>query len=285
MEVEVEGAGVDELLVAQPLDPGPQQPRDRLAAQARRVLRHEGGLGDGVEARGERDALVEDQIHDVAAAGLAEQLEQQGRRGPRGRPGSSWCPGTRSASTRASRSSRASRGRSRNSPPTWVEKAPRASENCADVGDGIGQRARAVRGRSSSARRGRRAKPSSRSTSWIAVTLSRSVAGALELVADVVDGEVALAQGDNARADGVLARLGLRPVRDVAEEVPVHLVPEAPAEDAEGAGLVAEPAGGLGRRQSPRRSRRAAPRTGAGAGGPVRGRTGSRRKLMWCSFG
>jgi hypothetical protein len=73
-------------------------------------------------------------------------------------------------------------------------------------------------------------------------------AGAVEFVADVVDGEVALAQGNHAAAHRVLAGLGFRPVGARPEEVPVHLVPEAPAEDAEGSGLVAEPTGHLGRR-------------------------------------
>ncbi len=67
-------------------------------------------------------------------------------------------------------------------------------------------------------------------------------------IVDVVDGEVALAQRNHPGAHRVLARLGFRPVDALAEEVAVHLVPEAPAEDAEGAGLVAEPEGHLGRR-------------------------------------
>jgi hypothetical protein len=74
-------------------------------------------------------------------------------------------------------------------------------------------------------------------------------AGPLELIADVVHREVALAQGDDAGADRVLAGLGFRAVRGLPEEVAVHLVAKAPAEDAESAGLVAEPEGhGGGRR-------------------------------------
>ncbi|MGH6689354.1 MAG: hypothetical protein ACREF4_01550 [Gammaproteobacteria bacterium] len=74
-------------------------------------------------------------------------------------------------------------------------------------------------------------------------------AGPLELIADVVHGEVALAQDDDAGAHRVLARLGFRAVRGLPEEVAVHLVAKAPAEDPEGAGLVAEPEGhGGGRR-------------------------------------
>jgi len=75
-------------------------------------------------------------------------------------------------------------------------------------------------------------------------------AGAVEFIADVVDGEVALAQRDHAGPHRVLARLGLRPVGTRVEEVAVHLVSEAPAKDAEGPGLVAEPNGDLGGRRA-----------------------------------
>src|SRR5204863_1438789 len=49
VKIEIEGARVDQLLVAQPFDPASQQPRDGLAAEARRVLRHERRLGDRVQ--------------------------------------------------------------------------------------------------------------------------------------------------------------------------------------------------------------------------------------------
>ena len=68
----------------------------------------------------------------------------------------------------------------------------------------------------------------------------------LELVADVVDRQVALAQGDDARPDRVLPWLHLGAVRDVSEEVAVHPMPEPPAEHAERPGLVAEEGRGLG---------------------------------------
>src|ERR1700682_5827438 len=58
-----------------------QEPSRRTMAftsQAGRILRHVGGLGDGIEAGGQRHALVEDQVHDMAAARFAEHLEQQG---------------------------------------------------------------------------------------------------------------------------------------------------------------------------------------------------------------
>ena len=74
----------------------------------------------------------------------------------------------------------------------------------------------------------------------------RLLAAALEFVADVVDGEIAFAKLHDLRARGVFVGLGLWAVGDIAEEVAVHVVAEAPAKDAEGACLVAEASGRLG---------------------------------------
>ena len=68
VKVEVERAGVDQLVLAKRFDPGAQEAADRLAPQPGGVLPHEGRLRDRVEPRGERDALVKDQIHHMAAA-------------------------------------------------------------------------------------------------------------------------------------------------------------------------------------------------------------------------
>jgi hypothetical protein len=63
-----------------------------------------------------------------------------------------------------------------------------------------------------------------------------------------VDRVVLLAQGDHALAYRTFARLGLRPSCGLLKErATIHFVSEAPAQIAEGAGLVAEPAGGFGR--------------------------------------
>ncbi len=55
------------------------------------------------------------------------------------------------------------------------------------------------------------------------------LAGLFELVADVVHGEIALAECDDALAHSVLPRLRPRAARNVTEEVPLHVVTEAPA--------------------------------------------------------
>lgn len=55
------------------------------------------------------------------------------------------------------------------------------------------------------------------------------LARVLELVADVVNGQVALAQGDNAFANRIFLGLRLGAVEQVTEELAVHMVAEAPA--------------------------------------------------------
>jgi hypothetical protein len=139
-------------------------------------------------------------------------------------------------------SRRASSGKSKNRPPALVENVRRARENARTSGDGVGQGARAARTLLIGPA-GQPGEPFRPQDFLDGRDTERRRARALELVADVVHGEVALAEGDDAGAHGVFARLRRRPVRDLAEELAVHLVAEAPAEDAEGAGLVAEPEG------------------------------------------
>jgi hypothetical protein len=74
-------------------------------------------------------------------------------------------------------------------------------------------------------------------------------ASALELVANVVDGQVLLSQCDDQLTHGVLAGLALWPMWDVAKEVAVHLVAKSPTQDTKGSGLIAEAACRLRRRQ------------------------------------
>jgi hypothetical protein len=74
VEVEIERAGVDQVRVAEPRDPATQESHDGGATQPRGVLPQEGGLGEGIEAGRERDALVEHEVHHVTAAPLAHEL-------------------------------------------------------------------------------------------------------------------------------------------------------------------------------------------------------------------
>ena len=71
----------------------------------------------------------------------------------------------------------------------------------------------------------------------------------LERTADVVDRVVALAQGDDLRPAAALVGLRLGALAGGGEEVGQAAVSELVAEDMEGAGRVAEAAGGFGGRQ------------------------------------
>jgi hypothetical protein len=73
------------------------------------------------------------------------------------------------------------------------------------------------------------------------------LAGLLELVADVVDGQVVFPQGDDPLTDGILLGLGLGTPDDIPEELPIHFVAEPKDENSKGTWLVAETASDLAR--------------------------------------
>jgi hypothetical protein len=245
VEVEVERGGIDQPLGPQPLDPRPQQAHDGFAAQARGVLRHVGRLGQGVEAHGEGHALVEEQIHDVTAAGPPEQLEDEG--GPDGM-GRRDHGGARelTAADHGIEVEAGQQGQEQKEPAGPSGEDAGGQGEGADIGDGVGRWPRAARALLIGAA-GQPGKAFGAEHFLDGGDTELGRARPFQLIANVVDGEVALAERNDAGADRVLARLRGRPVRARAEEVAVHLVPEAPAEDAEGAGLVAEPEGDLGR--------------------------------------
>jgi len=199
-----------------------------------------------LEAHGERDALIEEQIHHVAAAGLAEQLEDQ-RRPHRIRRGDHLRARELAARHHGVEVEPGQQGQEQEETPDARGEHAGRQRELPDIGDRLGQRPGGpgplLVGPARQAREALRPQH----------LLDRGDAEppgarAVEFVADVVDGEVALAQRNHAGAHRVLAGLGFRPVRALAEEVAIHLVPEAPAEDPEGPGLIAEPTGHLGRR-------------------------------------
>src|SRR6266849_2139041 len=134
------------------IQPGLHEAQADLVVDARGVGRQVGAFGDNVDACKQRDGLIRPQVHDVAFALGADQF--QGQETADGLK--------RAAVTTACRSMRSSKGTNRNSPAKGVRK---------ELGDKFKRRTSAtsaisgftVTGRSSSARRGRRAKPSSRS--------------------------------------------------------------------------------------------------------------------------
>src|SRR6266508_4055791 len=106
-------------------------------------------------------------------------------------------PGKRHRATSESRSNRASSGRSRNRPPAWVVNSRSASE---------------IIGTS------RKPRESSVAEHLLYAGDAEAVlAGLFELVADVVHGEIALAECDDALAHSVLPRLRPRAARNVTE--------------------------------------------------------------------
>ena len=132
----------------------------------------------------------------------------------------------------------------RNSPPHWVlivrgvsEKA-RTSATASTVGRGRG-------GRSSSPRRGRRAKPS-----WRRNLLdgggAQGLALLLEKFADLIGGMILFSQGHDQVPGGGLLGLRLGTVPRVEEEGGVGIATELVAEDAEGAGGITEVGGDVG---------------------------------------
>ena len=145
-----------------------------------------------------------------------------------------------------------------------------------------------VAGRSSSRRRGSRAKPSSRSRTARALMLSCG-RPARQFPLDVVDGEVPLAHRHDQLADAVPERGGLRAALRVAEEGGRGFSGRG-GTGGRGRGRrrgSSRSAGRPRRRRVPRRSRRGGPRTGGGAGfGCGRlGRSGLLRGVaVACSF-
>ena len=101
------------------------------------------------------------------------------------------------------------------------------------------------------------------------------MAGGSEFALHVIDGEIAFAHGHGQITNAVAGGRGLRSALRLAEEGSAFLrvVAELMAEDAEGAGGVAEAAGDFGRRAPHRRSRRGGLRTGAARGTEGKGRS------------
>src|SRR6516225_3325062 len=151
MEIEVERVPRKKLVARQPLPPR-QQSGHLGGTEAGGVFRQIALLGHDIEAGEQSQALPTNQGHHLALPLHAPELQRQ------------------EGAARVSKWRRRRSGMNRNSPPHWVlivrgvsEKA-RTSATASTVGRGRG-------GRSSSPRRGRRAKPSWRRTSWTAVGL------------------------------------------------------------------------------------------------------------------
>src|SRR5262249_19461434 len=158
VEIEVEGRPPGQLQAGHGVEPGAQHLGVTRRVDAAAVVGQERTLGDDVESGEQGQSLIEDRTHDVGVAGpKGFKASKEGRAQPAGIIAE---PGKLAWRTRRSKGTAARLGRNRNSPPNWVRKARgarsswRTSATSAVVGREPG-------GRSSSRRRGRRAKPSS----------------------------------------------------------------------------------------------------------------------------
>src|SRR5512143_1305072 len=165
-------------------------------------------------------------------------------------------PGKRACASRFSKGIRPSQGRNRNKPPKRV-RTLRGLKSRARTSAAAAAWARGCSGRSSSRRRGRRAKPSASTLSAPARQAREALgleherdgggaegrAGLGQGTADVVDRQVLLAQGDHLLAHGIGLRGALGPFGGGQEEAAIGLRAELVAQHAEAAGGVAEALG------------------------------------------
>jgi len=131
-------------------------------------------------------------------------------------------------------------GEEQEQPPGVSGKGPLGQGEMSDIGDFIGGGARALR--TFLVKTARKASepgvPQDLLNAGDAQYLSF---GLLEVIVDIVDGEIALAKRNNAFTDRILAGLCLGTVRNILEERAVPVVAELPTKAAEGAVLIAEP--------------------------------------------
>src|SRR5437870_6147979 len=161
MKVQVERGAMGQAGLLDLIQPSLHEAQAGPVVDARGVSRQVRAFGDNVDACKQRDRLICHQVHDVAFALGADQFQGQETADGLG-GGIIFEPGKRAAATTAGRSMRSSKGTNRKSPAKEVRK---------ERGDRSKRRTLAtsaisgftVTGRSSSARRGRRQKPSSRS--------------------------------------------------------------------------------------------------------------------------
>lgn len=144
VEVEIERAGVDPLRLSEAGHPAAQEAHDAAAPQPRGVLPQEGGLGEGIEAGRERHAFVEDEVHHVTAASLADQLEQE-RRADRMGGRNHLRAGELRVVDHPLKIQPCQQGQQQKQPAEARRELPVGQRKGPRIGDGIGERPRAGR--------------------------------------------------------------------------------------------------------------------------------------------
>jgi len=243
VEVEVERGPGEEIGPREVGVPGGQEPERPRVVQAVGVLGQEALLGADVEPREQTQPLVGHERHDIALA--LDRPELQGQPGAEG-VGRGDHPGPGQAGRRGQpRHVEAHQvGEEKEQAAEARREAPRGEREGPDIRDGLrgrpgaggpllvqasGQRGEAL---------GLQDLPDRRRT--------QRAPGFLQSCADLVDGGVLLAQGDDPHPGRGLLRLRPGPPLGRREEGGGQAAPEVMAEDVEGAHSVAEGPGDLG---------------------------------------
>ena len=244
VEIEVERPAPRQADAMHLVGPGVEQPQGGAAIDPRAIRGQVRALGDDVEAGEQGDPLVTDQVHDMALALLADELEGQegadgllgGDRGRAGEIGPAEDVG------------QADVAHQRDEEPEAAEpgsEGARLQAQGADVrhggrlgAGGLGPFLVEAPGQA------REALLAEEDREGVDADV---VPGGGQLAADVVDGEVPLPHGDDQIADAIARRRRVRPLAGSREEGGAlgGVVAELVAEDAEGPRCVAEAASDL----------------------------------------
>ena len=243
VKVQVEGMTAWQTELAHGIEPVTHQLRVTGRVDPATVFGQERSLGDDVQAGEEGQPLVQDHAHDMSIACRPEQLQGQER--SHGRAGRDHL---RSGESRfledAIEWNRSQHRQKEEQAAEFGPEGPRAQVELSNVGD-IGRGRPRAGWRSSSARRGNRANPSS-----LRICADGDRAERMPLVgqvaADVVNGEVLFAQGDDTLAEGIGLGCGLGAFGRCEEEVASRILAELVDEDSEAPRGVTEAASDLG---------------------------------------
>ena len=230
VKIQVEGMTARQTEPAHGVEPAAHQLRVAARVDPATVLGQERSLGDDVQAGEEGQPLVQHHAHDMAVACRPEQLQGQ----ERSQGGAGW-DHLRSGEPRRSEDAiEGNRGQHRQEEEQTAEfgpERPRAQVELPDVGD-IG-----------------RGRPRARWAFVVGPARQPSESFVLEdlcdgdraermslvgqIAADVIDGEVLFAQGDDAVAEGVGLGCGLGSLSRREEEVASGILAELVDEDSE----------------------------------------------------
>ena len=243
VEVEVERHASRQAQASHRIEPAAHQLGIGGRINATAILGQEGALGDHIQPGKQGQAGVEDVGHHVTVTARAEQLQsQQGAQSMLGRDHGG--AGKRRSLRDLLPGDAGQEGQEKEEPPEGGAKLARRQIQLAHVGDGGGESAGTLGPFVILASRQPREAffLEDQGDGHRAALLSLLLQGS----ADVVDGEVLFAQGDDLLAHAILGGMGAGCAARGEEEFQLRVLPQLVAEEAETAGGVAEALGGLG---------------------------------------